>query len=153
LPSFILFIYPLLPISTLFLTWPVLHSCSSLFKHLFVVLWGFGHGILPVSILHFNQSNPSSTLPHPFPLLCIVQQFSVCFLVSCSYTDVICLIIIHSPSFFPSFPSPWVYLSVSLLEICSVYLYIFIYDNTCAYVGFIFTYERKHLTSIFLYPG
>jgi hypothetical protein len=45
------------PTSALSLTWPVLHSCPSLFKCLSIVEWGFCLGISPVNILCLNQSD------------------------------------------------------------------------------------------------
>jgi hypothetical protein len=45
--------------------------------------------------MYFNQSNPSITLPHPFPIPFIVQV-PVCFAVSCSYIDVMYFNIINS---------------------------------------------------------
>jgi hypothetical protein len=42
-----------------------------------------------------SSVNPSTTLPYPFPILCIVQQLSVCFIVSCSYTNVTYFNITH----------------------------------------------------------
>jgi hypothetical protein len=102
LPSSFIF-----PSSTLPLTWPV-------YIPVLIVLVSvhcsveFCLGILPVNIWYFNQSNISITLPYSFSIPCIVQQFSVCFLVFCSYTDVIYFNIIHSllsSSFSPPFVS------------------------------------------------
>jgi hypothetical protein len=61
---FILFIYPSTPTSILPLTWPVLHSYSSLFKCLIIgwdLLWHF-----PVNVLCLNKSSYLITLPHSF---------------------------------------------------------------------------------------
>jgi hypothetical protein len=94
-PSLTLFIYPPSPTSALPLTYlfyiPVLHCSMSV--HCSV---GFCLDILPVNILYFNQSNSSITLPYPFPPTLHCSTFSVCFTVSCSYTDVMFLNIIHS---------------------------------------------------------
>jgi hypothetical protein len=61
---------------------------------------------LPVNILCLNQSNLLHYSFSPFfcSLYCSVA-FSV-FCVSCSYPDLMCFIIIHSLSFFSSFPPP-----------------------------------------------
>jgi hypothetical protein len=59
-------------------------------------------GILPLNVLYFSQSNPIFLILTLFLLSCIVEQFSVCFLVSYSYTDVTYFSIIHSLSFFSS---------------------------------------------------
>jgi hypothetical protein len=72
------FIYIPLPISALLLTWPVFHSCPSLFRCLSIVQWGFCFGILPVDVLCLSQSNPlhcnSSFFP---PILCCSTVFRV----------------------------------------------------------------------------
>jgi hypothetical protein len=104
-PSFTLFVYPPRLTSVLALTWPALRSCPLSFRCLFIVHWGFCLGILPVNILYLSHLAPSTTLPHPFPptLYC-----SVCFIVSCSYTDVKDFIIFQSLPLFSSFPPPLV---------------------------------------------
>jgi hypothetical protein len=77
-PSFTLFIYPCLLKSALPLTWIL-------------------HGILPVNIWCLNKPNLLHYYSPSFlPLLCTVQQFSVCSVVSYSYTDVIYFTIFHS---------------------------------------------------------
>jgi hypothetical protein len=99
-PSFNLFIYPPLllvlspPTSALPLTWlcyiPVLHCLGicSLFSG--VSLWN-----LPIDIMYFNQSIPLYYSSSPW----IVQQFLVCLIVSCPYTDSL----YHSLSVFLTF--------------------------------------------------
>jgi hypothetical protein len=69
---------------------------------------GFCLGILPVNILSMISLIPSIILPYPFLLSRIVQQFSVCLIMSCSYTNVMYFNIIHSLSFLSSFPPPLV---------------------------------------------
>jgi hypothetical protein len=96
-PSFTLFIYSSLPKSALPLSWTILHSWPSLFKSLFFAQWGFCIGMLPVNILCLNKPNFLHYYSPPFlPLLCIAQQFSVCSVVSYSYTDVMYFTIFHS---------------------------------------------------------
>jgi hypothetical protein len=55
------------PDSTFPLARPVLHSCPSLIKYLFIVHGNFFLVILPVNILCLKlwRSNTSTTLPHP----------------------------------------------------------------------------------------
>jgi hypothetical protein len=85
------------------------YSSSSLSRHLFIFQWEFCLGISPVSILCLNQSNPSITLHNLFPLPCIIQQFSVCFFVSCHYIDVmLCHYFNHILSSLSSFSPPLV---------------------------------------------
>jgi hypothetical protein len=131
------FIYFLLLLSP-FLSVTRFFSCSSLFWYLFVVQWDFCLGVIPImycawvniTLLH------CTSLPFP-PILC--QQFSVCFLVSCSYTDVM-YFIIHHLSFFLFLP--WCPLSVPLLGTCYVYVPI-IYNIACFCIELYSTYERK----------
>jgi hypothetical protein len=123
--SFTLFIYPPLLANTLPLTWPCWHSGSSLFKSLLVVQWGFCLSILPVNILCLNQSTPPLLFLPFFSQPCNFQQFSVCFILSCSYTDVV-YFIIHSLSFFSYFP-PFLVSSNSptLGNMFCIYLYVY----------------------------
>jgi hypothetical protein len=102
-PSITLFIYPPPPDSTLPLTWPVLHSCPSLFQCLFIVLWWLCLCILPVSILCLNQSNSPYYSSSPFSptLWCsTVSGVFVCVLLL-HICDIFCY---SSLSFFLSFP-------------------------------------------------
>jgi hypothetical protein len=75
------------------------------FKSLFVVQWEFCLDILPVNILYLNQPNPFHTLSCPFTSTLIVQQFSVWFIVSCSYTQRWCISLLYTVIlfFFSSF--------------------------------------------------
>jgi hypothetical protein len=63
-------------------------------------IW-FCLSIIPVNILDFNQSNPPFvSLPYSFPLLpYYCSAVSLHFVVSCSYTEVKYINIIHYNSF------------------------------------------------------
>jgi hypothetical protein len=148
--SFTLFIYPPAPISASPLTWPVLHSCPSLFKCLVFVQWGFCLGILLVNILCTNQSNPLhySSCP-PSPYLVLFSSFQ-CFLVSCFYTrHILFFLLVSSNS--PTFGNMLcIYLYIQ-------YIYIHVYIYTCIYmIMLVFvldqssTKERKHAIFVFL---
>jgi hypothetical protein len=111
-------------INSLSSVWPVFHSCPSLFRCLFIVQWDFCLGIVPVHALCLSQYNPLHCISFPFPLSCLVEQFSVCFFVSCSHTDVRYLIIIcYLP--FLCFLLPWSPLPVPVLDTCFVYLCVY----------------------------
>jgi hypothetical protein len=95
-------------------------------------------------------------LSYPFPLPCIVQQFSAYFVVSCSHIDVIYFNIIHSLSF-SSFSLSLVSSNSSTFGNMSFihYAYICVYVCICIYkmlvlvFGSSSTYERKHATVFF----
>jgi hypothetical protein len=91
-----------------------------------------------------------STTLHPFPPSYTVYQFSMCFVVTCSYTDVMYFIIIHSLTFFPSFP-PLLVTSNSLTFGNTFCVYLYVYMIMLVFVlDLTSTYERKHVTFVFL---
>jgi hypothetical protein len=87
------------PSRTLPSTCLVLYSCPALFKCLFI---GVLHGILTVNrYLYLVGLTPAPLLFLTLFLLpCIIQHFSICFVVSYSYSDVIYFNIIHSTILF-----------------------------------------------------
>jgi hypothetical protein len=72
---FTFFIYCCPPTSALPLVWPVLCSCPSLFKYLFVVQWNFCLGVLPVNTLCWSQSNLLHCTFSPFPPELLFNSF------------------------------------------------------------------------------
>jgi hypothetical protein len=82
--SISLFIYPHPPASTRPLIWTILRSYSLWFKCVFIAKWEFCLGILPVNVLCLNQSNPSTTLPHPTLYCSAVFSVFCCVLSLCS---------------------------------------------------------------------
>jgi hypothetical protein len=104
--SFTLFIYPLPPASSFPLTCPVLHSSPHCFSVCSLPV-EFFLGISCVNIVYFNQSNFHYYISFPFNLLpSIVQQFSMDFVVSCSYSNVMYFNIINSIILFCFASSP-----------------------------------------------
>jgi hypothetical protein len=105
---------------------------------------------LSIIILYFNQSKPlyySSLLFSPRP--CIVQQFTVCFVLACSYTDAMYLNIIHFLLFFSSFFPPLVSNSLTFGNMFCIYLHV--YMIMLAFVSDLSsTDEWKHTISVFL---
>jgi hypothetical protein len=109
---------------------------------------GLCFSILPVHTLCFSQSNPLYYSYLPFSLYCILFRS---FQVTCSYTDMIYLIIIHTLSFVYSFIYPVTFHPLSFISlfwkyvlciytpiyICSMYIYIYIgiYDDACSCIG------------------
>jgi hypothetical protein len=122
-PSLLFFIYFLFPTSDLPLTQPVLCSCPSLFRCLFIVQWEFCLSLLPVNITCLSQSSLPSLVfltlfPHPV-LFSSFQCVSLCLIPT--------HIIIHFLSFFPSFPPPLVSPNSSAFgNMFYMYLYAFI---------------------------
>jgi hypothetical protein len=144
-PYFTLFVYPPSLTSILPVTWPVLHSCPSLFKHLLIVRWDCSVGYLPISILYFIQFNPSVTLPYPFPPSHFnhFQRVSLCLVhtqmwyISLLFTIFLC--------FFFSFLG-LLYLSHFQLQVLYIFVCIYVYIILIIFVLDLFsTYYRKHV--------
>jgi hypothetical protein len=129
-----------------------------LFKRLFIVKSGFAcKNISLVNILYFTckyivlQSLQPPQLffltifPNP-----VLQEFSVHFVVSRSYTDAMCFTITHSHAFF-SFPAPLFSSNsptigiVFYMCVC-VYTYIYIYDDACVYIWIYLHHMRENVT-------
>jgi hypothetical protein len=156
-PHFTLFIYPPPPMITLFLTWPVSHSCLSFLKCLFVVQWKFHLVFLPVYILCFNQSNPPSiTLPHPFPpiLYCsTVFSVSVCnsftvFSMFCLVpTQMWCISLLFTPYCYTYMHTCFLFGAMSY--IC-MYVCVCMYTYMLVFVWIHLPHGRNHVTLSFL---
>jgi hypothetical protein len=109
------------------------------------VTFPYIHVLKPILFLR-----PSITLPHPFPPFCIIQQFSVCFLVPYSYTGVMYFNIIQYYSFsvilFSSFYTQPP-LTAPLLEKCCIYIhihiYVHMYNRACICVWICLPYIRE----------
>jgi hypothetical protein len=100
-------------------------------------------GILPINVLYLKKSNPLYYSFLPFPLPCIIQQFSMRFIVSCSHTDVKCFNIIHFLSFFSSFPPPLV--SSNSPTTGNMFWYMCIYDNACICIHIYLPHMRENM--------
>jgi hypothetical protein len=138
-PCFTLFIYPPPPTSILPLKWLVLHSCPSLFKHLFIAQWSFYLGILPVNRQYVNQSNPVCCCSLPYPPYATLFNSFQCTLV--------CLVIMYfnvnySLSFSSSFPPSLVSSYSPTIGNMFWCLYLSLYLSS--------TYQRKHATFVIL---
>jgi hypothetical protein len=88
---------------------------------------------------------PSITLPYPFPPTHTVQEFSMCFVVSCSYTNAMYFNIILFLSF-SSFPPSLVF---SNSPNWKHVLYIFICNNACICIYIFLPYMREMWTLSF----
>jgi hypothetical protein len=75
--TFFIYLSPL--ISALPLAWPVLYSCPSLFRCLFIVQWDFCLGILPISILRLSEYNSRPLYFLTLFPLCSLQQLNAVF--------------------------------------------------------------------------
>jgi hypothetical protein len=122
------FIYPPSLISALPLLWPIVHSCPSLLSCLFIIQWDFCIDIIPIHALCLSQCNSP---PLHFLILSpihVVQQFSVCFVLSFFYTGVMYFIIIH----FLSFSLSLLYKSHFWVHV--LYIFLCIYNIAYIYI-------------------
>jgi hypothetical protein len=119
------FTFPLLPpTGAYFWTRPVLHSRPSFFFFVNVnCSKEFCLGILYTHMSYFNQINPFFLflIQHP-----IIQQLSICFIVSSSNTDAVYFDIIHSLSYFSLLLLP-VSSTVLLFQTCPLSTYLSIH--------------------------
>jgi hypothetical protein len=135
---------------------PVLHCFSVCLLFSGALPWNFTW-----NILYFNQSNPLYYSSLPFPLPCIVQHFSMSFVASCSYTDVMYFNIFHSLSLFSSFSPPlvssnsptfgnmfriYIYMYIYIYTHTHIYIHIYmhIYDNACICIWICLPHMREN---------
>jgi hypothetical protein len=135
-----IYLLSFIPLSSLFcecLPFSVMcfHSCP-LLRSLFIVQCDLCFSIIPVHVLHLSWYNPLQLhflvlFPHPM----LFDNFQLCFLVSCSCTDVIYFIFNYLS--FLLFLFPWSPLPVSLLDMCSIYISMYILYCYCLYWDYI----------------
>jgi hypothetical protein len=105
-------------------------------------LVGLCLAILSVNMLYFNPPL-LLFLTTLFPLS-FKYKFSICFIVSFSYTDVIYFSFIHALSFFSFFPPPLVSSNSPVFGnmLC---VYKCIYENACIYNWICLPHMRKNM--------